>query len=269
MSEQPPTRLAHDLGLGDAIVIGLGSMIGAGVFAAVGPAADVAGAGLLLGLGIAAAVAYCNATSSAALAARYPTSGGTYVYGRERLGEFWGYLAGWGFVVGKTASSAAMALTVGAYASPSGSARSARQPWWVSPPSTSRGVRKTAVSHAGDRRDRACLARGRRRRIPRRRTGHEPEPRGPRCRAAFAGVLQSAGLLFFAFAGYARIATLGEEVRDPERTIPKAIPRALGDHPRRLRRRRRSPRSLPSDRRRSHARRHRSRLPSRPAPSTG
>jgi APA family basic amino acid/polyamine antiporter len=42
------------------------------------------------------------------------------------------------------------------------------------------------------------------------------------------GVLQSAGLLFFAFAGYARIATLGEEVREPARTIPRAIPLALG-----------------------------------------
>jgi APA family basic amino acid/polyamine antiporter len=42
------------------------------------------------------------------------------------------------------------------------------------------------------------------------------------------GVLQAAGLLFFAFAGYARIATLGEEVRDPARTIPRAIPLALG-----------------------------------------
>src|SRR5687767_14219480 len=93
-------------------------MVGAGVFAAVGPAAEAAGGGLLIGLAIAAAVAYCNATSSAQLAARYPESGGTYVYGRERLGAVWGYLAGWGFVVGKTASCAAMALTFGAYAAP-------------------------------------------------------------------------------------------------------------------------------------------------------
>ena len=42
------------------------------------------------------------------------------------------------------------------------------------------------------------------------------------------GILQAGGLLFFAFAGYARIATLGEEVRDPARTIPRAITIALG-----------------------------------------
>jgi len=104
------TQLARRLGTGDAVVIGLGSMIGAGVFSAFSPAAAAAGASLLIGLVLAAAVAYCNAVSSAQLAAQYPTSGGTYVYGRERLGEWWGFVAGWGFVIGKTASCAAMAL---------------------------------------------------------------------------------------------------------------------------------------------------------------
>src|SRR3954452_22631963 len=106
-------ELRRTLGTGDAVVIGLGSMIRAGISAALGPAARAAGSGLLLGLAVAAVVAYCNATASARLAAVYPASGGTYVYGRERLGPFWGYLAGWSFVVGKTASCAAMALTVG------------------------------------------------------------------------------------------------------------------------------------------------------------
>ena len=113
------SRLARRLGTTDAVVIGLGSMIGAGVFAAFGPAARAAGNALLVGLVIAAVVAYCNATSSAQLAAVYPESGGTYVYGRKQLGEFWGFLAGWGFVIGKLASCAAMALTFGHYASSS------------------------------------------------------------------------------------------------------------------------------------------------------
>src|SRR6476619_5929897 len=95
-----PSRLARRLGTFDAVTIGLGAMIGAGVFAAVGPAARAAGAGLLIGLLVAAFVAYCNATSSAELASLYPESGGTYVYGRKRLGAFWGCVAGWGFVIG-------------------------------------------------------------------------------------------------------------------------------------------------------------------------
>src|SRR5947207_11098135 len=110
------TTLARRLGVGDAVVIGLGSMLGAGVFVVFAPATAAAGGpGMLLALALAGAVAFCNATSSARLAARYPESGGTYVYGRERLGDFAGFLAGWGFVVGKTASCGAMALTIGAY----------------------------------------------------------------------------------------------------------------------------------------------------------
>ena len=90
----------------------MGSMIGAGVFTAIAPAAGAAGSWLLIGLAIAGAVAFCNAMSSAWLAARYPESGGTYVYGRRRLGHFWGFLAGWAFGVGKLASCAAMAAMV-------------------------------------------------------------------------------------------------------------------------------------------------------------
>src|SRR6478735_3401833 len=95
-------------------------MIGAGVFAAFSPAAGAAGTGLLVGLAIAAIVAFGNATSSAQLAAAHPTSGGTYAYGRAELGPWWGFIAGWGFVIGKLASCAAMALTFAAYAAPPG-----------------------------------------------------------------------------------------------------------------------------------------------------
>ena len=222
-----PSRLARRLGLGDAVVIGLGSMIGAGVFAAVGPAAEAAGSALLIGLAIAAAVAYCNATSSAALAAVYPASGGTYVYGRERLGPFWGYLAGWGFVVGKTASCAAMALTVGAYAAPT----------WQRPIAVVTVAGLTAVNYLGVRKT-AVLTRiivtvvlGALALVVAGATfgGTASTTRFSDLGAGGVdGILRSAGLLFFAFAGYARIATLGEEVADPARTIPKAIPRALG-----------------------------------------
>ncbi|WP_208407696.1 APC family permease [Amycolatopsis granulosa] len=217
------------LGTGDAVVIGLGSMIGAGVFAAFAPAARAAGTGLLIGLALAAVVAYCNATSSARLAARYPTSGGTYVYGRERLGAFWGYLAGWGFVVGKTASCAAMALTVASYAAP-GAGRPAQ-----SLIAAAAVLALTALNYRGVQRSvtvtkvivtitlvvlaGSVLAMA---------VAGTPAPARLTPVAAAGGVLQSAGLLFFAFAGYARIATLGEEVRDPARTIPRAVPIALG-----------------------------------------
>ena len=226
-------ELARRLGTTDAVVIGLGAMVGAGVFSAFGPAAAAAGSGLLVGLVIAGVIAYCNAVASAQLAAVYPTSGGTYTYGRERLGEWWGFIAGWGFVIGKLASCAAMALTFAAYAVPG--------PMWLQrlvgvaavvllTGTNYRGIGKTAwvtrilvgltlvilvglvVAVLGS----GSLE-----------TGNLDGWWGGEGDGVY-GVLQAGGLLFFAFAGYARIATLGEEVREPERTIPRAIPIALG-----------------------------------------
>jgi APA family basic amino acid/polyamine antiporter len=218
--------LDRRLGVGDAVVIGLGAMLGAGVFAALGPAAGAAGSGLLLALVVAALVAYANATSTAALAAVHPQAGGTYVYGRRRLGDVWGFLAGWGFVVGKTASGAAMALTAGAYAWPA----------HPRPVAVLVAVVLTAVN---------CLGITRTARLTRVLVtvtlaalvlvvaGAALGGRAEASRLDLVGgtnvhgVLQAAGLLFFAFAGYARVATLGEEVRDPARTIPRAVPIAL------------------------------------------
>jgi APA family basic amino acid/polyamine antiporter len=224
----PPARLERRLGLGDAVVIGLGSMLGAGVFAAFAPAAGAAGSALLLALAGAAVVAFCNATSSARLAARYPDSGGTYIYGRRRLGDFWGFLAGWGFVVGKTASCAAMALTVGTYVWPAG----------ARPVAVVAVVALTALNWFGVHRSAAatrvivvvvlCVlglvvasaAAGDRVTTPQILPGHGSH-------GGVGGLLQAAAFLFFAFAGYARIATLGEEVRRPSVTIPRAIQIAL------------------------------------------
>lgn len=220
-------QLARCLTNSDAVVIGLGSMIGAGVFAAIGPAAEAAGSGLLLGLGIAALVAYGNATSSAQLAALYPESGGTYVYGRRRLGPFWGYLAGWGFVIGKTASCAAMALTFGAYAH-GDLARPLAVAAVVALTTVNwLGVRKTA----GLTRVILAIVLGALALVVTAALGGGEVEVAKLAGGLDAGplaVLQAGGLLFFAFAGYARIATLGEEVLEPERTIPKAIPLALG-----------------------------------------
>ncbi|QOD42887.1 APC family permease [Clavibacter zhangzhiyongii] len=221
--------LARRLGLLDATVLGLGAMIGAGIFAVMPAAARAAGGGLLVGLAIAAVVAFCNATASAQLAARYPSSGGSYLYGRERLGEWPGFLAGWSFVIGKTASCAAMALTFAAYAVPAA---------WQRPVAA---LAVAALAVVG------CLGVTRTARLARviitvvlavialvlaagvvagGPTGAAEPVMG--VDTTPYGVLQSAGLLFFAFAGYARIATMGEEVRDPARTIPRAILLALG-----------------------------------------
>lgn len=235
-------RLARRLGLRDAVAIGLAAMIGAGVFAVWAPAAQAAGGWLLAGLAIAAFVAFANAGSTAQLAVRYPEAGGAYRFGRERLGEWPGFLAGWGFVVGKTASCAAMAITAAAYLVPGP---------WQKPAAVGAVVVLVGINVLGVTRTArvasvivsavlvvlaGVVAAGL--------TAVAAGGRGAADAAAFAGlhevdistgsaagmpigpvygVLQAAALIFFAFAGYARIATLGEEVREPRRTIPRAI----------------------------------------------
>lgn len=218
--------LARRLTLADAVAIGLGSMIGAGVFAVWAPAIGVAGSGILIALAIAAVVAYCNATSSAQLAAAHPVAGGTYAYARAEIGPWWGFIAGWSFVIGKIASCAAMAMTFAAYAAPAG---------WQVPVAVAAVVLLAVVNCFGVTRTAlvtrilvVCSLLGLAVAVG---FGFAATPTAsptPLPDATVYGVLQGAGLLFFAFAGYARIATMGEEVVDPARTIPRAIVFALG-----------------------------------------
>ena len=229
MSNPVQGALARRLGTGDAVIVGLSAMIGAGIFAAFPPAARAAGSWLLPALGTAALVALCNAIASAQLAQSYPSSGGTYLFGREVLGPWWGYAAGWGFVVGKTASCAAMAMTFAAYAVPAGA-------WGrrlvavvavvVLTGLNLRGVTRTAYAArillgitgivlAG------LLV------LLWSQSGAAPPGQLVAPAGGVFGVLQGAGLLFFAFAGYARIATLAEEVRRPQ-LLTRAVLIALG-----------------------------------------
>ncbi|WP_431073759.1 APC family permease [Microbacterium phyllosphaerae] len=218
--------LARRLTLVDATALGLGSMIGAGVFAVWAPAIGVAGSGLLTALAIAAIVAYCNATASAQLAAVHPVAGGTYAYARAEIGPWWGFVAGWSFVIGKIASCAAMAMTFAAYAAPDG---------WQTPVAVASVIALATVNCLGVTRTALatrilviCSLLGLAVVVAVGLGSASAATPSPLPDATAYGVLQGAGLLFFAFAGYARIATMGEEVVDPARTIPRAIALALG-----------------------------------------
>ena len=258
-----PAVLSRRLGLRDAVVIGLASMIGAGAFVSLGAAQDLAGSLAPAAVLVAAVVALCNATSTAQLAAQHPAAGGTYHYGRERLGPWWGFLAGWCFVIGKTASCAAMALVVAAYLVPEPFQRPVAALLVVVLTAVNLvGITRTAVlarvlvtvalaalvltgvrllagivagGPTGGAGDGAGAG-----------TWEVPGPLSGQAAglwdgglAAVAGageggalgivlaLAQAAALMFFAFAGYARVATLGEEVVAPRRTIPRAILLAL------------------------------------------
>lgn len=217
------------LGTADAVVLGLAAMLGTGVFAVWTPAAAAAGRWLPLAVVLAGIVAACNATSTADLAAAHPQNGGGYIYGTARLCPAAGRLAGVAFLVGKCASAGAAAAVFGAYVLPSAPLLATLLAVVAATALNIAGVRWTArgayalvggtlavllvvvvlgLSGPGGAVDATTL------------TPVVVEA-GP------AGVVTAAGLVFFAFAGYARVATLGGEVRDPQRTIPRAIALAL------------------------------------------
>lgn len=107
--------LNRELGLFGATMMGLGSILGSGIFVSLGIAAGVAGPSVILAIILAAVLALCNALSSAQLAANYPVSGGTYEYGYHYLNSWFGFTAGWLFLLAKTASATTAALGFSAY----------------------------------------------------------------------------------------------------------------------------------------------------------
>lgn len=193
-------------------------MIGAGVFFVWAPAASAAGSGLFIALGLAAVVASLNALSTTQLAMSYPVSGGAYSFARATIGERTGFTAGLLFLSGKTASVGAIALIAGNYAWPDHARLVAVAVLAVFAILNMSGIRSTAtVSLVIVVIVLLGLAVTLGIAVP------SLEPLEWQPRGGVLGVLNAAALLFFSFAGYARMATLGEEVVDPRRTLPRAI----------------------------------------------
>jgi basic amino acid/polyamine antiporter, APA family len=210
------TELRRDLGLGGAVVTGLGSILGTGAFVAIAIAFDFAGTWIILAAPAAAVVAVFNGLSSAALASAHPVAGGTYEYGTRLLGEWPGYLAGWLFLVAKSASAATAALALGALL---GLAWTPAVIVALMTGLVAAGIRRTTgvnlilviVTIAGLI---GFVILGRLGTLD---AGIEAPA------ATAGGVLEAIAFLFVAYTGYGRIATLGEEVREPAVTIPRAV----------------------------------------------
>jgi APA family basic amino acid/polyamine antiporter len=213
----------------DAISTGLAAILGAGIFAVIAPAAGIAGPALLVAFAIGAFVALCNALSSAQLAAVFPRSGGTYEFGRRMLGPWWGFSAGWMFLVANTVGPGAIAIAFGGYFHAVIGDVPVRSAAVVA------ALGMTLLNAAGIRRSvrvtdvvvvlsvlslLAVVVIG----LPHA-SASNLSPFAPN---GIAGIIQATGLLFFAYTGYSRIATLVEEVRNPRHTIPRATTIALG-----------------------------------------
>ena len=222
------TQLERRIGVPGAIAIGLGAMIGAGLFFVWAPAAALAGPWLPAAVAIAAAIAVLNALSTAQLAMEHPVSGGAYAYGRAEAGERTGFTAGWMFLTGKTASAAAIAVIAGQHLWPEHAAWVGAAAIAVLAALNMLGVRVTAWVSSGIVAIVLVVVLVA---LGWAATGGATTLTATAAAAPAPGavpVLTAAGLLFFAFAGYARMATLGEEVREPRRTLPIAIVLGLG-----------------------------------------
>ncbi len=230
---KPTAALRRDIGVFGAMMLGMGSIVGTGVFVSIGIAAEAAGPGVILATGLASLVAICNGLSSAQLAANHPVSGGTYEYGYRWLSPQLGFAAGWLFLCAKSASAATAALGFAGYflhTTGHGHSGSLLTVALLAVGGltivTLTGIRRSsavntvivlvtlasltffvvagfplAVSHAAQN-----LA-----------------PASGDSYASIYGLMHATALMFVAYTGYGRIATLGEEVKDPRRTIPQSI----------------------------------------------
>jgi basic amino acid/polyamine antiporter, APA family len=238
--------LERRVGLPGAVFMGLGSIVGTGIFVSLGIAAGVAGGAILLALPLAALLALASGLSSAQLAAAHPVSGGTYAYGYRFLSPSWGFAAGTTFLLAKSASAATAALGFSGYLLPlfglsdgTGLLVSvALAGVLVLTVLTAGGITRSnqvnllivgitllvLVLLVGAGLFRSLTSGG---------PAAEPGGAADWIRAGLseeggAALLHATALLFVAYTGYGRIATLGEEVRDPARTIPRAIWITLG-----------------------------------------
>lgn len=229
----PHHQLSRDLGLFDATMMGLGSILGTGIFVSIGVAAGVTGPSVIFAIMLAALVATCNALSSAQLAANHPVSGGTYEYGYRYVHPAIGFTAGWMFLCAKTASAATAALGFSGYFLRLFGFRSTP----ITPVAIAVIIVLTLIVLSGIKRSNKTnliivsitvisllvfvifgflgfMNNG----------AHNLIPLFPKMKdEGLSHFLYATALMFVAYTGYGRIATLGEEVKDPARTIPKAI----------------------------------------------
>ncbi len=211
--------LKRELGMGGAIVTGLGSILGTGAFVAIGVASGMWGDAVLLAIPIAGIVAVFNGLSSAYLAGRFPVAGGTYEYGYQTLGPWWGFTAGWLFLMAKTASAATAALGVALYLGIPGDRRIvAIVAVGLVTLLVLAGLRRTTVVNAALVTITVTTLAG---------FGviavTDPVVSWSPGFTGADGLLPAIAFLFVAYTGYGRIATLGEEVHRPAHTIPRAV----------------------------------------------
>ena len=221
------TRLPHSspaspkLSLFGASALGVASMLGAGVFVVFAPASELAGSYLILAIALAGMVASLNARSMRQLSKVFPSAGGAYAFGKEYISSFWGFLAGIAFLLGKVGSVAAISLAAASYIYPAAKVEVAFASVALMTGINLLGINRTALGALVLSVPTIALL------LLVGIYGFQVVPVELQAQSSISGVLPAAALIFFAFAGYARVATLGPEVKNPSENIPKAITLSL------------------------------------------
>ena len=219
-------KFKRTLTLKNSIYLGISSMIGAGLFNNLAPTSKISSYSTMFALLFASTLAIANASSSAQLAAIYPQTGGTYLYATNVLGKGYGALAGIAFIAGKIISCIAIALTLGNYLSIDyakefaslfsvlvfllgyfGIHKTVKLAKWLV------GILISILLFY-------CISILTTQNI----NLKIPVTQG----FSIESFLLSSAIWFFSFTGYSRLATFGEEIKEPEKIIPKAIGVGLG-----------------------------------------
>ena len=116
MEEQQEVKLARTLGLGSIILLGIGALLGGGIFTLLGPAIGLAGPGVFFAMLLGAGVAFLNLQMYIALGTTFPEAGGGYLWVKKGLGNLQGFMAGWLSWFAHSAAAGLYALSFGFYA---------------------------------------------------------------------------------------------------------------------------------------------------------
>ncbi|MBI2953037.1 MAG: amino acid permease [Chloroflexi bacterium] len=226
---QRAPRLVRRVGLIEAIAVALGAMIGAGVYVSIGEAGGITGGSLVIAVLLGAGVAVLSGLSAAELGANDPRAGGAYQFASRLVHPLVGFVAGWLFLVAALAAGATFALTFAAYV----------EPLLPGIPPRVSGIVVVLAA------------------IMLNLLGVRPSARAnlvlvainlsilvafvmmalpslmvsrfqPFLIGGVGGLLQASAFLFFAYTGFARPVTVAEEVLEPHKTLPRAVPIALG-----------------------------------------
>ncbi len=221
-------ELQKTLGLFDAMAIGIGAIVGAGIFVVTGIAAGLAGPALLLSLLISAGISAFTAISFAQLAAFIPKEGGGYEFAHELVSPFAGFIAGWIWLLANVVIGVVVSIGFASYLQ-----LFIPLPLHVIAPAAC--IIITFVNYLGAKNSSlvnnilvsvkllilaffVVLGIG----------AVQADNFSPFMPNGVTGVMQGAALVFFAFTGFGRITIISEEVKNPTKTIPLAIILALG-----------------------------------------